>query len=72
MNTRARNTVAGAPVVSSLLRGTTGTKAILFPDDICPMAVGASSMTFEGILLFVTSVHHRWPRSGMRRGAVGC
>ncbi len=50
-----------ALVVASLLWGTTGTAASLLPDDVSPLAVGASTMGIGGLLLFVTA-----PRSSAR------
>lgn len=44
-----------ALVVSSVLWGTTGTAASFFPDAVNPLAVGASTMTFGGALLFIAS-----------------
>jgi drug/metabolite transporter, DME family len=38
--------------MASLLWGTTGTVASFLPDDVSPLAVGASTMMFGGILLF--------------------
>ncbi len=46
---------AWALVLASLLWGTTGTAASFLPDDVSPIAVGASTMTFGGLLLFVVS-----------------
>lgn len=44
-----------ALVGASLLWGTTGTAASFLPEDISPIAIGASTMTFGGILLFLVS-----------------
>lgn len=44
-----------ALVVSCVLWGTTGTAASFFSDDVSPIAVGASTMTIGGALLFVVS-----------------
>ncbi|HWM34755.1 MAG TPA: EamA family transporter [Pseudolysinimonas sp.] len=41
-----------ALVVASLLWGTTGTSASFLPDDVSPLAVGASTMGVGGLLLF--------------------
>lgn len=78
MNIRARSTGAWALVVSSLLWGTTGTAASLLPGDISPLAVGASTMTFGGILLFamsapssVTAIKDAASRRWLLVGAVG-
>jgi len=46
---------AWALVLASLLWGTTGTAASFLPDDVSPIAIGASTMTFGGLLLFVVS-----------------
>jgi drug/metabolite transporter, DME family len=46
---------AWALIVASLLWGTTGTAASFFPDDVSPLAVGAATMMFGGILLFAIS-----------------
>lgn len=46
---------AGALVLASLLWGTTGTAASFLPDTVSPLAVGASTMTVGGILLFLVS-----------------
>ncbi|MGV8896031.1 MAG: DMT family transporter [Rhodoglobus sp.] len=46
---------AWALIVASLLWGTTGTAASFLPDDVSPLAVGASTMTMGGILLFAIS-----------------
>lgn len=54
MNDR-RGTGVLALVVASLLWGTTGTAASFLPDDVGPLAVGASTMGIGGVLLFVVS-----------------
>ena len=46
---------AGALVVASMLWGTTGTAASFLPDNVSPLAVGAATMMFGGILLFAIS-----------------
>ena len=46
---------AWALVLASLLWGTTGTAASFFPESVSPLAVGSSTMTIGGILLFVVS-----------------
>ncbi len=46
---------AWALVVASLLWGTTGTAASFLPEDISPLAIGASTMGIGGVLLFVTA-----------------
>lgn len=45
-----------ALVLASLLWGTTGTAAHFLPDDVSPLAVGASTMAVGGTLLFLTSL----------------
>lgn len=42
-------------MLASLLWGTTGTAASFLPEDVSPLAVGASTMAIGGILLFVVS-----------------
>jgi DME family drug/metabolite transporter len=44
-----------ALVIASLLWGTTGTSATFLPDDVSPLAVGASTMGVGGILLFAAT-----------------
>lgn len=44
-----------ALVASCVLWGTTGTAASFFPDAVSPIAVGASTMTLGGALLFAVS-----------------
>lgn len=44
-----------ALVVSCVLWGTTGTAASFFPSDVSPLAIGACTMTFGGVLLFLAS-----------------
>ncbi|MBG6054352.1 DME family drug/metabolite transporter [Salinibacterium sp. CAN_S4] len=46
---------AWALIVASLLWGTTGTAASFLPDDVSPLAVGAATMMFGGVLLFAIS-----------------
>lgn len=48
-------------MVASLLWGTTGTAASFLPDDVSPLAIGASTMGIGGVLLFVTA-----PRVSLR------
>lgn len=43
---------AWALVFASLLWGTTGTAASFMPDSVSPLAIGASTMTIGGLLLF--------------------
>lgn len=49
------NAAIWALVVSCVLWGTTGTAASFFPDAVSPLAIGASTMTLGGALLFVVS-----------------
>ena len=44
-----------ALVIASLLWGTTGTTASFLPDDVNPLAVGASTMGAGGLLLFAAA-----------------
>ena len=44
-----------ALLLASILWGTTGTAASFLPDNVSPLAIGASTMTVGGILLFVVS-----------------
>jgi len=44
-----------ALVIASLLWGTTGTSASFLPDDVNPLAVGASTMGIGGLLLFAAT-----------------
>jgi DME family drug/metabolite transporter len=44
-----------ALVAASVLWGTTGTAAAFFSDDVSPLAIGASTMTLGGALLFLTN-----------------
>lgn len=46
---------AWALIVASVLWGTTGTAASFLPDDVSPIAVGASTMGIGGALLFATA-----------------
>lgn len=48
-------TAVWALVVSCVLWGTTGTAASFFPAAVSPLAIGASTMTLGGALLFVAS-----------------
>ncbi len=50
-----------ALVLASLLWGTTGTTASFLPNDVSPLAIGASTMGIGGVLLFLASA----------RGAIG-
>ena len=67
-----------ALLLASLLWGTTGTAASFLPDGVSPLAIGASTMAFGGILLFVvsskgaiTALRDRAARSWLLIGAVG-
>ena len=44
-----------ALILASMLWGTTGTAASFLPDSVSPLAVGASTMTIGGLLLFAVS-----------------
>jgi len=44
-----------ALLLASILWGTTGTAASFLPDNVSPLAIGASTMTVGGILLFAVS-----------------
>ncbi|MBX3099956.1 MAG: EamA family transporter [Salinibacterium sp.] len=52
----SRGSGAWALVLASLLWGTTGTAASFFPDSVSPLAVGSSTMTVGGLLLFAASL----------------
>ena len=67
-----------ALVLASLLWGTTGTTASFLPDDVSPLAVGASTMGIGGVLLFLASargairvLRDRAARRWVALGAVG-
>jgi len=67
-----------ALVLASVLWGTTGTAASFLPDAVSPLAIGASTMTVGGILLFLVSARQslatlRDPRARrwLAIGAVG-
>ena len=45
-----------ALLVASVLWGTTGTAASLFPSDVSPLAIGAVTMALGGVLLFLVSL----------------
>ena len=55
-STATRSSGAGALVLASVLWGTTGTAASFLPGDVSPLAIGASTMTVGGALLFVVSL----------------
>lgn len=57
-----------ALVASSVLWGTTGTAASFLPDAVSPLAVGASTMTIGGALLFVAN--HRAALRVLRDAAI--
>ena len=52
---RAQSFGIAALVLASVLWGTTGTAASFLPDDVSPIAVGASTMGIGGLLLFLFS-----------------
>ncbi len=67
-----------ALVLASVLWGTTGTAASFMPDAVSPIAIGASTMTVGGLLLFLFSVRasvatlrDRGARKWLAVGAVG-
>ncbi len=67
-----------ALVLASLLWGTTGTTATFLPDDVSPLAIGASTMGIGGALLFLVSardalgvLRDRTARRWVALGAVG-
>ncbi len=67
-----------ALVLASLLWGTTGTTATFLPDDVSPLAIGASTMGIGGVLLFLVSardaigvLRDRTARRWVALGAVG-
>lgn len=67
-----------ALVAASIFWGTTGTAASFFPDTVSPLAVGASTMTFGGLLLFAVSarsslgaIRDRRARPWLLLGAIG-
>ena len=57
-STATRGSGAGALVLASVLWGTTGTAASFLPDDVSPLAIGASTMAVGGALLFLVSLRH--------------
>jgi DME family drug/metabolite transporter len=73
-----RGTGSWALVLASLLWGTTGTAASLLPDDVSPLAVGASTMAAGGLLLFgvsargpLVAIRHRAASRWLLLGALG-
>ena len=67
-----------ALVLASLLWGTTGTTASFLPDDVSPLAIGASTMGVGGLLLFLATaraavgvLRDRMARRWVALGAVG-
>jgi len=75
-----RPTASGvwALVLASVFWGTTGTAASFFPDSVSPLAIGASTMAFGGLLLFIVSakgaiaaLRHGAARRWLLIGAVG-
>lgn len=86
MTTRAdrgdvgRQSTAGivALLLASLMWGTTGTTASFLPDNVSPLAVGASTMGVGGLLLLLTAPRMSWSvlrdpraRRWVALGAVG-
>lgn len=72
------NRGAWALVLASLLWGTTGTAASLLPDDVSPLAIGASTMAVGGLLLLATAarpavaaLRSRSSRGWLLAGAAG-
>lgn len=51
----SRSSGAWALVLASLLWGTTGTAASFMPSSVSPIAIGASTMTVGGLLLFASA-----------------
>lgn len=49
-----------ALLLASLMWGTTGTSASFLPDDVSPLAVGASTMGVGGLLLLLTAPRMSW------------
>jgi DME family drug/metabolite transporter len=67
-----------ALVLASLLWGTTGTTATFLPDDVSPLAIGASTMGIGGVLLFLATargaiavLRDRTARRWVALGALG-
>jgi DME family drug/metabolite transporter len=67
-----------ALLLASVMWGTTGTTASFLPDDVSPLAVGASTMGIGGLLLLVTAPRMSWTvvrdeyaRRWVALGAVG-
>lgn len=67
-----------ALVAASVMWGTTGTAASFFPDNVSPIAIGASTMAIGGILLFAATVRgsldairDRASRRWLALGAIG-
>jgi DME family drug/metabolite transporter len=65
-------------VLASVLWGTTGTAASFLPDAVSPIAIGASTMTVGGVLLFLLSarasiaaLRDRQARKWLALGALG-
>ncbi len=51
----ARRSGAWALILASLFWGTTGTAASFMPENVSPVAIGASTMAIGGLLLFIVS-----------------
>lgn len=67
-----------ALIIASVLWGTTGTAASFMPDSVSPLAIGASTMAFGGMLLFLVSMRQSFrvladnvSRTWILIGAVG-
>ena len=72
------STGALALVLASVLWGTTGTAASFLPDEVNPLAIGASTMAVGGVLLFLVSsrgalaaLRHPEARRWLLIGAIG-
>lgn len=73
-----RSSGAWALILASLLWGTTGTAASFLPEDVSPLAIGASTMTIGGALLFavfarrsLAAIRSTGSRRWLLLGAVG-
>jgi len=75
----SRNVLGTLAVVAAcILWGTTGTAASFLPDDVSPLATGASTMAIGGILLFLATprgaigaIRNRASRRWLLIGAIG-
>ncbi|MDP3209763.1 MAG: EamA family transporter, partial [Rhodoglobus sp.] len=75
---RTQTSGAWALVLASVLWGTTGTAAHFMPASVSPLAIGASTMTFGGLLLFalsargsVSAIRNPASRRWLLIGAIG-